>query len=201
MDEKEYLNHLFDQYVQTQELLELKEEVSINLHENIVAYLKEGLNKKEAFLKAVEDLGELEQILGEFAKKKENIWKWLYYISVTSIIIGLFFGVITFLDQIGWNGAFLALGCLYPFCVVQSAYIIWYKIGKAKKTGWNNLTGITVSVFLFLIINIVESIFLEKYYYGSMLQGLENVAAEIMLAAISLSIAIYAWRKSKVNEK
>jgi len=35
MDEKEYLNHLFDQYVQTQELLELKEEVSINLHENI----------------------------------------------------------------------------------------------------------------------------------------------------------------------
>ena len=90
MDEKEYLNHLFDQYVQTQELLELKEEVSINLHENIVAYLKEGLNKKEAFLKAVEDLGELEQILGEFAKKKENIWKWLYYISVTSIIIGLF---------------------------------------------------------------------------------------------------------------
>ena len=186
MDEKEYLNHLFDQYVQTQELLELKEEVSINLHENIVAYLKEGLNKKEAFLKAVEDLGELEQILGEFAKKKENIWKWLYYISVTSIIIGLFFGVITFLDQIGWNGAFLALGCLYPFCVVQSAYIIWYKIGKAKKTGWNNLTGITVSVFLFLIINIVESIFREKYYYGSMLQGLENVAAEIMLAAISL---------------
>jgi len=163
--------------------------------------LKEGLNKKEAFLKAVEDLGELEQILGEFAKKKENIWKWLYYISVTSIIIGLFFGVITFLDQIGWNGAFLALGCLYPFCVVQSAYIIWYKIGKAKKTGWNNLTGITVSVFLFLIINIVESIFREKYYYGSMLQGLENVAAEIMLAAISLSIAIYAWRKSKVNEK
>ena len=135
MDEKEYLNHLFDQYVQTQELLELKEEVSINLHENIVAYLKEGLNKKEAFLKAVEDLGELEQILGEFAKKKENIWKWLYYISVTSIIIGLFFGVITFLDQIGWNGAFLALGCLYPFCVVQSAYIIWYKIGKQKRLG------------------------------------------------------------------
>ena len=48
MNEKEYLNHLFDQYVQTQELLELKEEVAINLHESIVDYLKEGLNKKEA---------------------------------------------------------------------------------------------------------------------------------------------------------
>lgn len=133
MNEKEYLDQIFDQYVPTKELLELKEEISINLHESIVDYLKEGMDKQEAFSKAVEDLGELDQIMGRFIKKKANIWKWLYYISGVSIIIGILVALITFFDQIGWNGAFLSLGCLYPFCVIQSAYILWYKMEKTKK--------------------------------------------------------------------
>ena len=150
MDERKYLNNIFDQYVQTQELLELKEEIYTNLHESILENLKEGLNKEEAFLKAVEDLGDMEQILGEFSKKKENIWKWLYYISSVSIVVGFFGALITFFDQIGWDGAFWALGCLYPFCVVQFAYIIWYRIGKVKKTKQSILIGIISGGLIFL---------------------------------------------------
>ena len=64
---------------------------------------------------------------------KGGIWKWLYYILGVSIVIGLLVALITFFDQIGWNGAFLSLGCLYPFCVIQPAYILWYKMEKTKK--------------------------------------------------------------------
>lgn len=197
MDEKEYLNRIFNQYVQTQELLELREEISQNLHESITDYLKEGLTKQAAFSKAVEDLGELEQILDGFAKKSVNVWKYLYYIASVSIGIGLIVACVTFLDQIGWKGGFLALGCLYPFCIVQSAYILWYKAGKAKKTVWNNVAGIASAVFLFFLVNVVETIFREKYYYDSFRQGIETLAAEIAIAIIAMWITIYACRKNR----
>ena len=67
--------------------------------------------------------------------------------------------------------------------------------------GWRNLTGIASAVSFFFIINIVESMVREKYYYGSMVQGLEKVAAELVLVVLSLIIAIYAWKRNKIIEK
>lgn len=197
MDEKEYVNRIFNQYIQTQELLELKEEISQNLHENIMDYLKQGLTKQAAFSKAVEDLGELEQILGGFSRKSADVFKWIYYIASVSAGIGLIIACVTFFEQIGWNGGFLALGCLYPFSIVQSAYILWYKVGKAKKTVWNNVAGIATAVFLFFLVNVVETIFREKYYCDSFKQGIENSAAEIAIAIVALGIAIFAYRRNK----
>lgn len=201
MDEKKYIDSIFAQYAPTKELLELKEEIFINLHENITEHIKAGLGKQEAFLKAIEDLGDVEQILGGFPKKENNIWKFIYYILGFSMVVGFFVAMITFFSQIGWEGAFLALGCMYPFFVIQPAYILWYKMKKTQNRGWRNLTGITLVFFLFFFINILESLVREKYYFGSVQQGLENVSVEMVLAIFLLCITIYAWNKNKINEK
>lgn len=195
MDEKEYVNRIFDQYVQTQELLDLKEEVSLNLHESINDYKKDGFTKEVAFSKAIEDLGELEPLLTEFKKKSTNVWKWLYYFACGSVVIGLIFAGITFLEQIGWKGGFLALGCLYPFCIVQFSYILWYRASKLQRTVWNNIAGIATAVFLFFLINVLEMILREKYYYDEITLGIENSAIEIGILAIATVITIYAWRR------
>lgn len=201
MDEKEYVNRIFNQYVQTQELLDLKEEISLNLHESIKDYMKEGLTKEVSFSKAIEDLGELEQILTEFKKKSTNVWKWLYYIACGCVGIGLIFACVTFLDQIGWKGGFLALGCLYPFCIVQFSYILWYKASKLQRTVWNNIAGIASAICLFFLVNVLETILREKYYYGDIKLGIENSAMEIALTAIAAVILIYAWGRRKVNTR
>lgn len=201
MDEKKYIDSIFEQYAPTKELLELKEEISINLHENITEHLRAGLSKQEAFLKAKEDLGDVEQILVGFRKKENNIWKLIYYILSLSMVVGFFVVIITFFSQIGWEGAFLALGCMYPFFVIQPAYVLWYKMKKNQNMGWRNFTGITLVFLLFFVINILESLVREKYYFGSIQQGLENASFEIVLAIFLLCITIYAWNKNKMNEK
>lgn len=197
MDEKKYIDSIFEQYVPTKELLELKEEIAVNLHENIIELLKTGLSKEEAFFQAKEDLGDVEQILVEFPKKENRILKSIYYVLGLSMIVGLIIILITFLSQIGWKGTFLALGCMYPFLVIQPAYIFWYKMKKTQRMGWRNLAGITLAFFLFFFINILESLAREKYYFNSVRQGFAYLSFELVLAICLLCITIYAFKKCK----
>lgn len=146
-----------------------------------------------------EHLNEMEGFFSEFPKKKGNMWKSLYYISCACVAAGLLTALITYLNQIGWNGIFLAMGCLYPFCIVQTAYIIWYKVGRGKKKIWNIITALAFGVFLFFVINIAESLFRARYYNGLMVSALQYMAGEAVMTVCALGIAIYAWMKSRVK--
>lgn len=191
MNEKEYLDCIFGKYVQTRELLEFKEEIYSNLKESILQNKKNGLSNEEAFQKAKDELGDLSQLLKQYPLQENKVEMWLYWVSIAAIIFGLSSAFITYCQFKGEYGVYLAFGSLYPFCVAEVAYILWYKLGHAKRTVCNIAMGLSCCVFLFFLLNVIEG----KLWWTQF-----SVATELVYTVLGLGGTIYFYirgRKSK----
>src|SRR5690606_14863046 len=67
-----YVDRLFQDYEDTQELRDFKEEIIINLQERIKELESKGLTAEEAFAKATAELGDITAIADQISKQKRK---------------------------------------------------------------------------------------------------------------------------------
>ncbi|QTM99089.1 hypothetical protein ERJ70_07110 [Sediminibacillus dalangtanensis] len=101
---RSYVDNLFAGVGDSQQLYELKEELSINLKEKIIDYKKAGMNEEEAFKEAVSSMGDLSGLVEDMRQIGQDQTRKSVYSSmtarvstaglITGILVGLF-GLLT----------------------------------------------------------------------------------------------------------
>lgn len=150
MNTREYVDKLFDNYADTQDLRDFKLEIAANLDDRVADLQKNGLAADEAFKKAVGELGDITEIADEISKQKRNevIDKMYVHQKVTIsakqalgyVIAGviLAFGVIValmsgFSDY--WGGS--ATGFLTAMPFVTASVTMFTYLGLRQETAAN----------------------------------------------------------------
>jgi hypothetical protein len=72
MREKIYVDRLFANYDDTQELRDFKEEITVNLRERVKELSQEGIGEDEAFEKASAELGDITAVADDAARQKRT---------------------------------------------------------------------------------------------------------------------------------
>jgi len=72
MKEKVYVDRLFADYEDTQEIRDFKEEIAGNLRERVKEFMSKGLGEEEALDKAAAELGDITAIADDLGKRKRN---------------------------------------------------------------------------------------------------------------------------------
>ncbi|WP_053220007.1 permease prefix domain 1-containing protein [Virgibacillus senegalensis] len=96
---RSYVDNLFAGVGESQQLYELKEELTINLKEKIGDYQKSGMEEEEAFKEAVSSLGDLSGLvedmrqLGQDKARKSVYSSMTARISTTGLITGILVGL------------------------------------------------------------------------------------------------------------
>jgi len=72
MKEKIFVDRLFAEYENTQEIIDFKEEITINLQERIKEFMSKGMDEDEAFEKAKAELGDITQIADNIGKQTKH---------------------------------------------------------------------------------------------------------------------------------
>lgn len=100
-----YLNELFSGVGASQELFDIKEELTTNLKEKISDYKKQGMEEEEAFKEAIISMGDLSGLVNDMRRHGQNAAKQNVYSTMTSrvsmagFIIGvllILFGILNF---------------------------------------------------------------------------------------------------------
>jgi hypothetical protein len=76
---KQYIDELFSGYEETSALADFKEELESNLNDRINSLRKKGLSEREAYDKAVAELGDVSALADELSlKKKQQVFSDMY---------------------------------------------------------------------------------------------------------------------------
>jgi hypothetical protein len=129
-------------------------------------------------------------------KKKISLLTILQWACVGSIILGIIMAVITVLSYGGLFGVFLAVGTLYPFVIIQTAYVVWY-IGRKAKNIWNAVAAVTCAAVMFLAIDIAENILSAINYRSDWKGAVQTYTAQIVFAVLFLIIMIFSMIQNK----
>ena len=130
MKEKVYVDRLFADYEDSNEIVDFKEEITANLTAHIRNLVSKGLNEEEAFEKATAELGDITAIADEIGKKKRNEAIGQMYINarvpVTKrtaagmtaasalILIAVGIALITFLSSVSGTALYVISAVLIP---------------------------------------------------------------------------------------
>lgn len=134
---KKYIDQLFTGVGETQQLFELKEELTINMKEKITDYQSRGMDEEQAFKEAIVSMGDLSGLVEDMRKLGQESAKQSVYntmesrISTSGIIVGVLligFGFFTsamtfFMNDIPRNAA---VGSL--IFAVAGAIVLTYSI-------------------------------------------------------------------------
>ena len=96
---KSYVNHLFSGVGDSQQLFDLKEELTTNLKEKIADFKKSGTSEQEAFKEAVSSMGDLSGLVEDMREVGKDKAKQAVYSTMTSRVstAGLIVGVLVIL--------------------------------------------------------------------------------------------------------
>jgi hypothetical protein len=96
---KTYVDHLFSGVGDSQQLFDLKEELTSNLREKIGDYKKSGMSDEEAFKKAVSSMGDLSGLVDDMREHGQDKAKQAVYTSMTARVstAGLIVGILVIL--------------------------------------------------------------------------------------------------------
>lgn len=79
MDIKQYIDSLFSGYEETNALADFKEELESNLNDRINSLRKKGMSEREAYDKAIAELGDVSVLADELSlKKKQQVFSEMY---------------------------------------------------------------------------------------------------------------------------
>jgi hypothetical protein len=79
MNIKQYIDSLFSGYEETNALADFKEELESNLNDRINSLRKKGLSEREAYDKAIAELGDVSALADELSlKKKQQVFSDMY---------------------------------------------------------------------------------------------------------------------------
>lgn len=212
MNSKGYIDNLFKDYEVTDSLIDFKEELQSNLQDRIESMKKKGISEKDAFNKAIDELGDISSIAEDISlKKKQEIFSEIYmktrnyisplrmalYVLCGSIIA---FGVIVAL--ISWYSTKdinAPLGTLLVFCEIGILGALFLGLTQETSTKepmvWKRVLFyvITCGVFIFGII-----IFMITYFIDG--KELTNAIATLIpfvLPSISVFIFLVLTEKDR----
>lgn len=147
-DIKAYVEDLFKGYEETAELQDFKEEIEINMMEQIRDLEKNGVSSEEAFTKVVARLGDMTKIADDISRQKRNEVIGNMYIdqhvqvskkhALGYAIAGgvLLFGIITaLLTYTATNTIYISISSFMPFIVISGAAFVF--LGLTQETGVN----------------------------------------------------------------
>lgn len=133
-----YVDRLFQDYEDTQELRDFKEEIIINLQERIKELENKGLSPEEAFDKAVAELGDITAIADQISKQKRKEIIGQMYVgqkvpmdmlhAVGFVVCGgaVLFGVLAALVVYASNGRLSdAIASVLPFLSIPAAGLVF----------------------------------------------------------------------------
>ena len=100
MDTRKYIDSLFSDYEETSALIDFKEELKSFLDERIKALVKSGMDEKDAFEKATNELGDMSAVADEISRKKkqeilaEMYMKTRHYMPIWRIVLYILCGTV-----------------------------------------------------------------------------------------------------------
>lgn len=181
MDTRKYIDSLFSDYEETSALIDFKEELKSFLDERIKALVKSGMDEKDAFEKATNELGDMSAVVDEISRKKkqeilaEMYMKTRHYMPTWRIVLyilcGTVFGfgvIVAALSGFFTGDINASLGSLLVFGVVPILGFLF--LGLTQETAvhepmdWKRalLYVIAAGVFLFGVI-----VFIITYFEDS----------------------------------
>jgi hypothetical protein len=181
MDTRKYIHSLFSDYEETSALIDFKEELKSFLDERIKALVKSGMDEKDAFEKATNELGDISAVADEISRKKkqeilaEMYMKTRHYMPTWRIVLyilcGTVFGfgvIVAALSGFFTGDINASLGSLLVFGVVPILGFLF--LGLTQETAvhepmdWKRalLYVIAAGVFLFGVI-----VFIITYFEDS----------------------------------
>lgn len=171
MKEKIYVDRLFYEYEETQEINDFKEEIIVNLKERVKDFQDKGFSEDESFEKATLELGDITEIANQLGKQKRNEAISQMYIGSKvpltkkhaagySICLGiLLLGfIIAFINYTTTTELFISLGTLSIFVSIPCGILTF--LGLTQETTRNMpmsykralFYGVTTSIIIFGLI-------------------------------------------------
>lgn len=136
-----YVDRLFQDYEDTQELRDFKEEITVNLQERIKELQGKGLSEDEAFRQAVDELGDITEIAEEISKQKRKEVIGQMYIhtrvpmskfhAIGYVACGgaILFGLLAALTVKASTGdLYTAIASLLPFTAIPAAGLVFLRL-------------------------------------------------------------------------
>lgn len=136
-----YVDRLFQDYEDTQELRDFKEEIVVNLQERIKELQSKGISEDEAFRQAVDELGDITQVAEEISKQKRKEVIGQMYIhtkvplskfhAVGYVACGgaILFGLLAALIVNASTGElYTAIASLLPFVAIPAAGLVFLRL-------------------------------------------------------------------------
>lgn len=180
MKTQEYIDGLFQDYEDTPELRDLKEEIAINLQERIEEFQRKGLAPDDAFEKAVAELGDVTAVADQISREKRNevigrmylhsktpLSKWQaigYAVSGGVILFGL---IAAFITYFATGEVFKGVATLVPFIPLPAAALIYLRLTQETARNlpmpWKRalIYALVSGVILFGLITSVMLYFME----------------------------------------
>lgn len=192
MNVQQYVDKLFERYENNADMEDFKEELCSNLQERIKYMEKKGIDSKEAFQKATDELGDITEIANQISNEKrkeyiENMYmKTKNYLDVQHIIGyllaggGLAVGVIfTLLAYLNSGKPVVGIGELIPFFILPVCAFVF--LGLTQETArkfpmsWKRAIFYVVAVAVILFGLIV---FALTFFVGDL--GLEEALGTLI---------------------
>ncbi|MFK2825275.1 permease prefix domain 1-containing protein [Bacillus sp. B190/17] len=159
---KQYIEQVFADFPESDQLKELKEEVEVNLQERIQESIHSGMNEEEAFQKAISELGDVTKVAEDISVKArceviDHMYnkKPLPKVHVFGYVISvgmLLFGIITaLLVQFQMEEYYITISTLFPFVLISISALVYlgltqesqYQFGMKpmRAAGYSAATG------------------------------------------------------------
>lgn len=143
---REYVERIFVDYEESQQLIELKEEIKANLFARIEDSVAEGCSEQEAFQLAIKELGDISAVADEMSlKTKYEVFEQMYtkkplskkhafgYMAAAGTLL---FGIIA--SPIVYflvGNLFISVSTLFPFAVISIAAFVF--LGLIQETDYH----------------------------------------------------------------
>jgi hypothetical protein len=208
---KKYIDSLFSDIHETKQLKELKEEVSANLMEKVNDYIANGTSEENAFEKAKDELGDMNELIEGLKKvsinKKESaIMNDLgldrkhiigYLAASTILLFGLMTSAIVYLKD---KDIIHTTGLLMPFFIVAVALYVYFGLTQETPSdyGMNSKRAIAYSLATAVIL---FGVFAAGFMYFSDSEPFTILATLMPFALPSGVIYIYLGLTEKSRRK
>lgn len=198
---EKYVDNLFGDIYETNELKELKEEVNSNLLEKTRDFLDQGYDEDETFNKAISDLGDMselihglkrasEQKIYENMHRKQSIDKKHvigYIVASVILLVGIMLSGVKYLDT---EDLLYTVRLILPFLIISSGLFIYFGLTQetAHAYGMKNKRALGYSLAtMILILGLALS---GLSYLGGI--RLSKILGTLMISVIPSSI-IYIY--------
>ncbi|MCU9612370.1 permease prefix domain 1-containing protein [Caldibacillus lycopersici] len=207
-----YIDDLFKGYDETAELRDFKEEITSNLFERMNDLIKNGLNEKEAFTKAINELGDITTIANEISKQKRNEvigemyiqqelkvdWKHAlgYVLAGGILLFGIISALMTYLTT---SEISHGLSTLLPFLVISGTAFVFLGLTQETRRNYSMswiralIYAIATGLFLFGVNIFVSQFFIKNTPWN----GILGVFIPFVLPALGIIGFLLLTEKSR----